>query len=267
MADAQIFPLLGHQMLTAVQESTRSPHELLGISPDKCRTRAADLVLAHPPVLWINAGGGEQLLNHDAVNSQLSYRQCSRHGNELPVGLRCWIIDQNALKKNATLLLLYSLLFGPIQNLFYQKKQGGKLSWKIIMQKIEKDEHLKNIIEHHLFDGEDLAPRHYKILLSAALVGESSINHELGKIRRKKSKNNEKETSGLSIEKPSAVIINKSKEKNKNSDHGDPITSNENQKENQKNFNMKESLANITRAADKSVRRSSYEQSVGEEDV
>lgn len=135
------------------------------------------------------------------------------------------------------------------------------------MQQVETDEHLKNIIEKNLFDGEDLAPRHYQKLLMAAQVGDSSINQELAKIRRKKLKNNAGEASNISIEKPSAVIINKSKGKNKNSNHGDPITSNENQKENQKNFNMKESLANITRAADKSVRRSSYEQSVGEEDV
>lgn len=222
MATTQIFPLLGHPMLITVQESTRSSHELLGILPSKRRTTAADLVLAHPPVLCINEGGGEQLLNHDAVNSQLSYRQCSHRGNERPVGLRCWIIDQNALKKDATLLLLYSLLFGPIQNLFYHKQQAGKPSWKLVMQTIEKDEHLKNIIENYLFDGDKLAPRHYQILLKAAQVGESSINQELGKIHRKKTKNNAKETSGRSIEKPSTVAGFASEEKNKKLDYEAP---------------------------------------------
>lgn len=274
MAKICVFPLPGHSMLTAVQESRRSSHELLGISPDKCRTTEveADLVLAHPPVLWINAGGGEQLLNRDAVNSQLSHQQRGRHGNERPAHLRCWVIDQDALNKDAKLRQLYAFLFGPIQNLFYQKKQGGKSSWKIVMHQVEKDEYLKNTIEQHLFDGDVLAPRHYKKLLSAAQVGESSINQELGKIRSKKSKNNAEEKTGVIIEKSSAVATTKSNEENEKSGHESPAASTERksgkQEDKQEKLNIKESFANIKRASENAmVQFPSHEKTIGEEDV
>lgn len=242
-----------------VQESTRSVAELRGNQKNTQRCSAADVVLNHPPVLTIAEGGGERLLNYDAVNKQLSYYN-GLQKNEYLDNLRCWIIDPKVIGADNDVCLLYAFVFGQLQRLYYVKKQRGIPLWKIVMQQVEKDEHLKNIIEKNLFDGDDLAPRHYQVLLMAAQVGESSINRELGKIRRKNVRKSEKDTSEMSAEKSSSVADFSHKEENKKLD-------NEQQPKNNKSFDMSESLANLKSASEKgSVTRDKERSTAGRDE-
>ncbi|WP_043532116.1 hypothetical protein [Litchfieldella xinjiangensis] len=172
-----IHPLPGHPLLIPMEEATRAPSELIA-SSRQMNTGAEDVLLTHPPILLRREGGGEQLLNHDSVASQLDYQRGHR-ATALPASLRVWIIDPGI---NDETILLFAFLFGPVQRLQYKKKEGRTPSWKRVMQRVEQDPLLKAIIENHLFDSEEMAPRHYRLLMGS-LVGESSINHELGRIR------------------------------------------------------------------------------------
>ena len=184
-----IHPLPGHPFLVQVQEATRSPQELLDNSRQRSNTKDAGVLLTLPPVVLIQEGGGEQLLNRDVVAAQLSYRKVGKKAPAKPASLRVWLIDPKLY--DGETLLLFAFLFGSIQRMYYQRNHGETASWKSAMQCIEKDPHLKAVIQNQLFEGEALAPRHYRVLLGAAQVGESSINQELKKIRDACSKNEE----------------------------------------------------------------------------
>ncbi|TDX32156.1 hypothetical protein DFO67_102105 [Modicisalibacter xianhensis] len=190
MSSIIIHPLPGHPFLIEALEAARSPHELLGGSLKTPTTGAADVLLTHPPVLLIHEGGGEQLLNRDAVTAQLNYRKRGQKGpgTAVPASLRVWIIDPKM--QTGAFALICTFIFGPIQRMYYQKKDlSGEACWKTVMRNVEKTPDLKSALENTLFAGEALAPRHYLTLLNAAQVGESSVNHELGRIRDKPKKN------------------------------------------------------------------------------
>lgn len=133
MADAQIFPLLGHTALIDVYELTRSFHELLDI-PSAKHTNVADIMLTHPPILMIEEGRGERLLNHDSVKKQLSYHNKTQR-NEFSGNLRCFLIDPSVIDDN-NIRVLYTFLFGQIQKLYYVKKQGEHLCGRLLCNKL-----------------------------------------------------------------------------------------------------------------------------------
>lgn len=209
MYNITIHPLPGHPFLIEAQEVTRSPHELLGGSLKTPTTGAADVLLTHPPVLLIHEGGGEQLLNRDAVTAQLDYRKRGQKGPGMavPASLRVWIIDPKM--QTGAFALICTFIFGPIQRMYYQKKDlSGEACWKIVMRNVEKTPDLKSALENSLFAGEALAPRHYLTLLNAAQVGESSVNHELGRIRDRPKKDRDRTEHNASPSVPPSIVAN-----------------------------------------------------------
>ncbi|QOR39062.1 hypothetical protein HNO52_11470 [Billgrantia diversa] len=203
----QIHPLPGHPLLVEVREETRTPQELLCDPQLSSNTSSTGVMLMHPPVLMMQEGGGEKVLNKDALTAQLAYRKRDRNA-QAPESLRVYIIDSTLHDPDFTLLLF--LIFGRVQRMYYRKKEGKKPSWKSLLKSIHEDPHLKSTIEKFLFDGEELAPRHYQILLSAAQVGESSINHALGKIRVTYKKDSKKTGDTLPAKAPSKTPSKKS---------------------------------------------------------
>ena len=238
-----IQPLPGHPIFFQVQEGIRSTRELLGNPQQRTIATETVVLLPHPPVLQIHEGGGEKLLNRDAVTAQLSYQ---RHPQ--PANLRVWIIDSKSHNRDAQQLLAF--IFGPIQRMYYQKSNGNKTGWKMTMELIEKDPHLKGVIETNLFDSKRLGPRHYRILLSPAQLSESSITHELGKIR--KSCKNETVIETQSPQPDAMVMVNNPCESGTSELPSDTVTEETRGSEN--NFDMAASLEKISQAAQRGAK-------------
>ncbi|GHA88576.1 hypothetical protein [Modicisalibacter luteus] len=218
-----IRPLPGHPFLVEAREATRSPQELLGGSLKTTSTAAENVLLTHPPVLLIQEGGGEQLLNRDAVVAQLGYPKSGqkKRGPVVPASLRVWIIDPKTMKHGSP--LLWQFLFGPIQSMYYYKKRkNGEKCWLAAMREIENSPHLKSTLEDALFDGEALALAHYLVLLSASQIGKSSIEHVIDKIRDTPHKNNPRKKRKIPTHGFSDVSSKNLKENREKDDAGLP---------------------------------------------
>lgn len=178
--DIAIQPLPGHPFTLKAQVAIRSPYELLGSSANQS-TGAENVQLTHPPVLLKQDGGGELLLNRDSVIAQLNLSgKKGKKAAKVPKTILVWLIDLRQLDSHLDMLTRF--LFGPLQRLHYEKKDSDhNILWRQTIQLIQANPVLKSNIESALFDGETLSNRHYMLLLSAAKLSVSSVDHELGR--------------------------------------------------------------------------------------
>ncbi|CAM3944650.1 hypothetical protein VRRI112168_07295 [Vreelandella rituensis] len=196
-----IQPLPGHPYTINARLVTRSPQELLGISPKKNKG-SSNVHLMHPPVLLVQDGGGEVLLNRETVLAQLNLnKKKSKKGTKIPESLVACLIEEANV--SGEMRMLMGCLFGPLQRLYHEKKDAsGNLNWREAIDTIKENPPLKFCIEKTLFNGEELSTRHYVLLLRGANLSASSIARKSGakKTKRdnKKSKksntNNSKKT-------------------------------------------------------------------------
>ncbi|MBR2515264.1 MAG: hypothetical protein IKE45_14870 [Halomonas sp.] len=228
--DINFQPLNGHSYTVSARVETRSVQELLGLANQSSHISLAsngahNVVLTHPPVLLRQEGGGEQLLNRSSLTAQLnSMQKLPKQGFSFTENLVVYMIDEASISNDGGMLLIF--LLGTIQQLHYKKKSANKeLLWKQAVSEISQNPALKLCIENNLFNRENLSLRHYKILLSAANISESSLAHMPEIKNRKKPKNEkiteheyslEKESTNNSTdtEKTSAVLCHQKKPSN-----------------------------------------------------
>lgn len=105
----------------------------------------------------------------------------------MPESLVVFLIE----KENITgeLMMLMRFLFGPLQRIYYEKKDAtGNLNWQQAISIIGENNLLKSCIEKELFNGEELTARHYMQLLRGANLSASSIGHMPGVKKKEKNK-------------------------------------------------------------------------------
>ena len=176
--DIAIQPLPSHPFSINAQTAIRSAQELLGSSFVTQSFGAKNLQLTHPPALLIQEGGGELLLNRDSVIAQLNfYGKNKKQQSKTPKSLMVWLIDLRQM--DSQLAMVIQFLLGPVQRLFYEKKDGEGLLWRKTISLVLENPMLKDCLENTLFDGETLSNRHYMLLLRAAKLSVSSVDHEL----------------------------------------------------------------------------------------
>lgn len=182
-----LHPLPGHPFTINAQPASRSLYELFGNAFVNPRASTERMELSHPPVLLIQEGGGEQLLNHDSVIAQLNLLDEHNKKVHSANNLSVWLIDLRQSDSQPHSLLLH-FLFGSIERLHYEKKDSNNdaLLWRQAMHKAHEDPVLKSCLESELFDDEPLSSRHYRKLLSVAKLSPSSISQELRRLRHGK---------------------------------------------------------------------------------
>lgn len=182
--DISIQPLPGHPLSINVQAAIRSTQEVLDSSfvTQTC-SGTTNLQLAHPPVCIIQEGGGEKTVNKDSVIAQLNLSKKNKKKQvKVPKTLVVWLIDLRQIDRQLAMVIQF--LLGPIQRLFYEKKDGDDiLLWRQAISQVLEDPILQECLENTLFDGEPLSAKHYVLLLRAAKLGGSSIDQELGRQR------------------------------------------------------------------------------------
>ena len=179
--DIAVQPLPGHPFWVNVQFAKRSLHELLG-EPFVTQSAGADnLQLTHPPVRVILEGGGELTLNPDSVIAQLNlYEKSKKKQAKMPKTLVVWLIDLRQM--DSQLAMVIQFLLGPVQRLCYEKKDGkDNILWRQTISLVLENPALKDCLENTLFNGEPLSNKHYMVLLRAAKLSVSSVDHELGR--------------------------------------------------------------------------------------
>tara|TARA_R110000824_G_scaffold207846_1_gene393390 strand:- start:17947 stop:18750 length:804 start_codon:yes stop_codon:yes gene_type:complete len=178
--DIAVQLLAGHPFTINVRIEKRSIHEVLDSSSVTQNSGAENLQLPHPPALLLQEGGGELLLNRDSVISQLNlYGKNKKKRAKMPKTLLVWLIDLRQM--DSQLEMVIQFLLGPVQRLFYEKKMGEDILWRKTISLVLENPILKDCLESTLFDGEPLSNKHYMVLLRAAKLSISSIDHELGR--------------------------------------------------------------------------------------
>ena len=201
-----IRPLAGHSLALKATLETRATQDILG--PESLGSVSGDpapQMLNHPPVLLVHAEGGEVLLNHDAVLSQLQLHDDVPA--RVPSNLVVYVLHPN--RPDVSLRTLH-FLYGQLQSLHYRKKDGsGNNLAEIAAKTLSTDRALYIAIAQELFGKTSLARRHYKILFSATNLSDRSIqslkNATGTKGRRKKVKAKESDTSS---QKTTGLMIN-----------------------------------------------------------
>ncbi|RUR27828.1 hypothetical protein ELY33_14640 [Vreelandella andesensis] len=246
--DIYLQPLPNLTFTIKSRMATQSTLELLNLTENQNYQRAAlngdhNILLTHPPILLVHEGGGQSLVNRMSLQAQLKFSKKSQKNNiHLPSSLIVYYIDEKTL--NGDLIMLAKFLFGPIQRLNYAKKDSkGRLIWKKIINDIFENTALNECIENTLLNGDELSVSHLKKLLSFANLSDSSIAHELGHIKKK--------TRNLQLD------TNKSNDPNNSimtpaPNNQTSLSSNARNKRNeQRAIDIKETLSNIKRAAEK----------------
>lgn len=197
--DIAIQPLPGHALTINAQVAKRSLQELMDSSFVNQNSGAKNLQLTHLPALSIQEGGGEKLLNRDSVIAQLNlYGKNKKQQAKMPTTLMVWLIDLRPM--DSQLAMVIQFLLGPVQRLFYEKKDGaGNILWRQVIQLIQANPVLKTGLESTLFDGEPLSNRHYMLLLRAAKLSVSSVDHELGRQLKELPTSSSKDIKALSL--------------------------------------------------------------------
>ncbi|AVI62922.1 hypothetical protein [Halomonas sp. GFAJ-1] len=241
-------PLTGHPYTIKARIDVRSAQELLGFTDNSsyksgASDRAQNVVLTHPPVLLLPEGGGEQLLNRPSITAQLNSMKSSlKNSFSLMENLVVYIVEEASIKSDHSMLL--SFLLGTIQQLHYKKKDSaGSLLWKKAANEISQNPALKTCIENTLFNSAKLSLRHYKTLLNAANLSESSLAHMPDIKTRKKPENKKNTEPKGKLERTPTDNSTEIKKTSTNFDHQ------------KKPSNFEKSLAIINNAAEKAEKQ------------
>lgn len=249
--EIELRPLVGHPFTIRGCVDTRAPSELAGLPPAPQNGKGSEnVLLMQPPVILVQDGGGEQLLNQHSVLEQIKlYKNENKNGFYMPKSLVVNIIKEPNMSGDMQKLL--GFIFGPLQQLYHKKTiSKGRPLWKAIIEQITEDEHLKNCIETTLFNGETLYQRHYAVLLRAANIGESSIGHAPGVPQQKRYKNKKhEEVRNSNSNTPGKV--KEAKEVVRMQEKPSSINTELKSEKEEKTFNFEELLAVIKRAAER----------------
>jgi hypothetical protein len=203
----RIRPLPTHPLTLPATLETRATQDILG--PQGFDSMSGDptpQLLNHPPVMLVHAEGGEVLLNRDAVVCQLQLKG----DGQAPAPKSLVVYALEAATLDMSLRSLH-FLYGQLQTLNYHKKDGNdNLLAEVAANALNTDRVLYTAIAQDIFGRTTLEHRHYKVLFSAANLGDRSIRNLKDKTNIKDKKNKKKETPNIDtgLKKSSAVPMN-----------------------------------------------------------